>query len=338
LVRHVSLRHLVTLSGEHGIFEHARGSQPDYEHGYCTDDNARLLIVAARTATPSMTSKKLESLALKFVSKAVTTSGRVYNRMNHHGQWTDEPSTDDCWGRLVWATGVAVAEAESESVRQRALSCFECAIQQKSNWLRSQSFAALGAAEVLRTFPQHEVALEFLRDFAEHVPDISTDSDWIWPEQRLSYANAVIPEALIASGYATANHSALGTGLTMLDWLIAHETTGDRLSLTPTNGSGAGERKPGFDQQPIEAAAIAEACAHAYRITHDPVWGRGLKHSILWFLGHNDSNQIMIDPISGGGFDGLTRTGVNRNQGAESTLAMIATLQHLAERRTGAKN
>jgi hypothetical protein len=105
------------------------------------------------------------------------------------------------------------------------------------------------------------------------------------------------------------------------------ETRGDHLSLTPVGGWAPGEARPGFDQQPIEAAAIADACARALGVTQDPRWCAGIDRAVGWFLGNNDSGVPMYDPATGGGFDGLTATGRNANQGAESTLALISTLQ-----------
>jgi hypothetical protein len=106
------------------------------------------------------------------------------------------------------------------------------------------------------------------------------------------------------------------------------ETFNGRLSVTPTGGRTLGDPRPGFDQQPIEVAAFADAFARAYRVTKNTHWRQMLKLSITWFLGHNDSGMLMIDPDSEGGYDGLERFGVNLNQGAESTLAMISTMQH----------
>jgi hypothetical protein len=119
----------------------------------------------------------------------------------------------------------------------------------------------------------------------------------------------------------------LAGGLDLLGWLLDIETRGDHLSLTPVGGWAPTEARPGFDQQPIEAAAIADACARALGVTQDSRWSAGVDRAVGWFLGNNDSGVPMYDPETGGGFDGLSATGRNANQGAESTLALISTLQ-----------
>jgi hypothetical protein len=114
----------------------------------------------------------------------------------------------------------------------------------------------------------------------------------------------------------------------MLGWLLDHETRDGHLSPVPVGGWAPGEARPGFDQQPIEAAAMADACARALQLTGDDAWIDGLRRSIGWFLGENDAKVELADWRTGGGSDGLHESGRSDNQGAESTLALITTLQH----------
>src|SRR4029453_19183792 len=100
------------------------------------------------------------------------------------------------------------------------------------------------------------------------------------------------------------------------------------LSVTPAGGSGPGDERPGFDQQPIEVAALADAGARAWTVTQGSQWGTGIADAVAWFLGDNDASTPMWDHDTGGGYDGLHRDGPNRNEGAESTLALISTLTH----------
>jgi hypothetical protein len=113
----------------------------------------------------------------------------------------------------------------------------------------------------------------------------------------------------------------------MLGWLLALETDGGHLSVTGVGGRGAGDAGARFDQQPIEVAAMADACCRALSVTGDQRWSSGVVAAAGWFLGRNDTGAVMLDDTTGGGFDGLQATGVNRNQGAESTLAAISTMQ-----------
>ena len=151
---------------------------------------------------------------------------------------------------------------------------------------------------------------------------------WPWPEPRLTYANAILPEAMIAAGSALDRPVLLRRGLELLDWLVARETHNGHLSVTPVGGSGPEDRGPGFDQQPIEVAALADACARALHVDGHRRWMDGITAARDWFLGDNDAAVVMWDPETGGGFDGLQRSGANRNQGTESTLAFLSTMQH----------
>src|SRR3546814_2802110 len=77
-----------------------------------------------------------------------------------------------------------------------------------------------------------------------------------------------------------------------------------------------------FDQQPLEAQATIDACAVAYAATSDPRWIDEAMRAYHWFLGANDLDAPLASPRDGGCFDGLMPGGVNRNQGAESILAL----------------
>jgi hypothetical protein len=211
-----------------------------------------------------------------------------------------------------------------------ALSRFERGASHRSPHLRADVFAALGAAEVLTRWPDHGSARALLAETAERLVSRVPDATWPWPEPRLRYANGSVPEVLVAAGSLLDDERLLTSGLRMLDWLLDVETTGDRLSVTPVGGWARGEVRPGFDQQPIEVAALADACGRAFDVTGDRRWAVGLRRCRAWFLGANDIGVMLLDVMSGGGCDGLGRYGRNENQGAESTLALISTLQRSA--------
>ncbi len=151
---------------------------------------------------------------------------------------------------------------------------------------------------------------------------------WTWPEPRLSYANAVLAEALVAAGAGLDQPAVLDDGLRMLSWLLERETLDGHLSVTPVGGAGPRDHPPQFDQQPIEVAALADACARADSVTGDAIWREGVDLAVRWFAGDNDAGTPMWDPLTGGGYDGLQADGPNLNQGAESTLAWLAIAQH----------
>jgi hypothetical protein len=185
------------------------------------------------------------------------------------------------------------------------------------------AFATLGAGEVLDRYPDHHGARALLKAGAGARP--APDPQWPWPEPRLGYANAVLAEASIVAGRHQHDDTQVNDGLSLLEWLLRVQTRDGHLSLVPVGGWRPPEPRPAFDQQPIEAAALADACARAWSLTADPRWATGLRRGVAWFTGDNDVGVPMMDAGTGGGFDGLESTTVNVNQGAESTLS---TLQH----------
>ena len=321
----VSFAHLYRLSDETGLFEHAKYTRPRREHGYCVDDVARGLLVAAREPRPDPQLATLTRTYLRFVMDAQTPGGLVHNRRGTDQQWHDDATAEDCWGRALWGLGTVVRRIPE--LAALALERFEFSCPVRSPWSRAMAFAALGAAEVLRVEPDHAGARALLADAVIEIGAPETDPGWQWPELRLRYANAALAEVHIAAGALLGDDRVLGNGLAMLRWLVRAETSGDHLSPTPVAGWSFGEPRPGFDQQPIEVAALADAAATAFDVTADDFWLDVVALATGWFLGANDARVSLVDPLSGGGCDGLSRCGRNENQGAESTLALLSTFQ-----------
>lgn len=316
--------HLRRLTDDGGLYEHALGAVARPEHGYCTDDVARALVVVCREPEPPV---GLRGQYLAFVLAALAEDGRCHNRRGTDGRWQDEACVEDCWGRALWGLGAAVAGC-SGTERERALAGFELGARNRSPWPRATAFAALGAAEVLDALPGHRGATALLADAVRVVRGAGVPTPgWGWPEPRLTYANAVVPETLLAAGAALEDPALVAEGLRLLGWLLDHQSLDGHLSVVPVGGWGPTDLPPGFDQQPIEVAALAEACARAYRLTGEQRWARGIEQAVAWFLGANDVGTPLLDADSGGGCDGLEPHGRNDNQGAESTLALLSTLQ-----------
>jgi hypothetical protein len=322
--------HLVRMSDDRGTFEHALHDAPRREHGYCTDDMARVLVVTVREPDAPSVVRRLAGLSLRFLADAQSLDGGYRNRRTRSGRWEDQPTTEDCWGRSIWALGTAAGHSDIDWIRQAATVQFERAARPRSSWPRAMAYAALGAAELLGVQPGNRAARDLLTAAADAMAPASDDPGWPWPEPRLAYANAVLPEAMVAAGTVLERPDLQRRGLDLLAWLLDHETLGGHLSVTPVGGAVAGDPRPAYDQQPIEVAALAEACARAAAMDGDGEsrWIGGLMAAADWFAGENDGRHRMCDPETGAGFDGLQADGVNRNQGTESTLALLSTLQH----------
>jgi hypothetical protein len=321
-------RHLARLSDDTGLFEHARHAIPVRHHGYCTDDVARGLVVASREPRPDRLLTRLAERYLTFLLHAQNGSGAFRNRLRFDRRWSDRPDVGDWWGRAMWGLGTTVARNSVPWIRDDALPAFVLGAELRSPHPRAMAFAGLGAAEVLRASPDNAVAAALLMDAVDAIGAPSEDPSWPWPQPRLTYANAALAEVIIAAGELSDDRELLSRGLRMLTWLCDIQTNKGRLSVVPAAGWPQGGPRPRYDQQPIEVAALADACVTAASATGDSSWQEKVRQSVAWFTGANDVGVAMWDPATGGGYDGLTERGPNLNQGAESTIALISTMQH----------
>ncbi len=181
-----------------------------------------------------------------------------------NGAWTEDAGSDDASGRAVFGLGTAAARAPWPDVRDPAQTLFDTAVRFRSTHPRALCAAVLGAVEVLNVFVDHHGARRLVADAADLLPTLADDREWPWPEPRLTYANALIPEVLLAVATTRADHSAATDALVLLDWLVNEESGENGFSFVPVGGRGPGGSKPAFDQQPIEAWAMADACVHAF--------------------------------------------------------------------------
>lgn len=317
----LSLDHLHRLTRAHGLYEHALYDDPRPACGYTTDDNARALVVLARGLDLGVPGIAL-SPYLEFVTSGVVAGG-WHNRMANSGDWDDRRGSDDAHGRAIWGLGECLARGLDE---ERVLDAFQAGILSfDSIYPRSVAYATLGVFAVSAAGILDQLLGQFLEKLAASLPEPGPGV-WGWPESRLTYDNARIPEALIQAGSAMGDAVIVQRGLDLLDWLIDVEHGSEGFSFTPVGGRGPDDVKPAFDQQPIEAWAMADACFAAYRLDGQPTWRTSSLEAADWFLGKNDTGVAMYDPVTGAGYDGLEADGVNENRGAESTLAALGAL------------
>jgi len=321
-----SFQHLQRMTDHVGLWEHARYTNPRPEHGYCIDDNSRALILLSREPDLSAELIGLARVYFRFVADAALPQGGFHNRRGADESWNDEIGSDDSQGRAIWSLGSAARLGPEEWMRRAALGLFSRQEGFASTSPRANAFAILGASEVLTGDPENAGARQALTQWAR-VLHVSDDPGWPWPEPRLAYDNARIPEAMIAAGISLGNDRLVEDGLRLLEWLMAIETRDGHYSFAPVGGWARGEARPGYDQQPVEAAAMADACTRAWLLTGDGKWRDGVLRAARWLVADNDGDVVLYDFESGGCCDGLARNGPNLNQGAESTLSALSTLQ-----------
>jgi hypothetical protein len=328
----VKLDHLYRLTDATGIWQHACGARPNREFGYCIDDNARALIVAIRAHPLTGDNSLLDYVRhyLAFIERCQRPDGRFHNFMSADGEWLDDVGSEDSHGRAMWALAFAARYSPQLEVRARALRCLDHGFDALSRltWPRSRAFALLGLAHWRVAEPAP--ALDVLA--AEHAAALKkayqacASPTWRWFEDELTYCNARLPQALIVTpGYTE-------LGLEALAWLCEVMEVDGCISVIGNDGwYRRGGSRAVFDQQAVDAAALASACVDAFRASEDERFRRWATLAYQWFAGRNVRNQPMIDPETGGCYDGLRPDGVNPNQGAESLLAWLLAWEDMAE-------
>ncbi len=333
----LKLDHLFRLSDSTGIFQHATFTVPNFEEGYCTDDNARALVLAMLLQKMGHGSPRLGERAATyaaFLNHAFDRkSGRFRNFMSFDRKWLEDVGSEDCQGQSLWALGMCVAEAGQGSFRMLAAELFEQALPVAAEFTspRSWAFTLIGIDHYLQRLSGDRRASQIRESLTakllQRYQDAATD-DWHWFEEVVSYANAKLPHSMILSGRCMDNQPMLELGLKTLRWLIGIQTT-DTGAFRPIGSNGfyqRGEKPALFDQQPIEAQATVSACIEAYNATGDMFWVAEARRAFEWFLGRNDLGLALYDAGTGGCRDGLHMDRLSQNQGAESTLAFLLAL------------
>ncbi len=338
------LDHLIRLTDDVGILQHAKFMVPDRHHGYCTDDNARALIAVLMAQDIIHDSERITDLACTYVSflhhAFNESTGRFRNFMGYDRRWVEEEGSQDSHGRAIWGLGEGIALSRSDHLTGAALSVFEKALPALLQFTapRAWAFGLVGIHAYLRKFSGDSEVRRAREKLANRLftlyQDCATD-DWPWIEDTLTYANGKIPQALILSGQWLQRGDMLDAGLRSLEWLMYIQTD-PKGHFVPIGNHGwypRGGERARFDQQPIEALGMIEACREAYNVTKDDKWISHAQRCLDWFLGRNDLQTPLYDYLTGGCCDGLNADGSNRNQGAESTLAWILSLLHLHQLR-----
>jgi glycosyltransferase involved in cell wall biosynthesis len=340
----LKLDHLLTLTDDTGIIQHARTTVPNLSEGYSTDDNSRALIVALRALEHKEDPLVLHRLAgryLAFVDFAFNPRNRRFrNFLGYDRRWLEDAGSEDSHGRALWALGTVVGAAHDDAFVALAMNLFESALHAVEVFSspRAWAYALLGVCSYIRRFPGASNVRRVREGLAHRLLGLYeavASDDWPWFEQSLSYANARLGQALIRAGNDMGDTQMVDIGLRALDWLVRIQTS-ESGSFSPIANSGwrRGAPRARFDQQPLEAQSMIEACFRAWRVTGDQRWRRAMTTTFEWFLGRNDLGLPVYDYTTGGCHDGLHAEGVNINEGAESTLAFLGSLLTLRYAKT----
>ena len=338
----IKLNHMELLTDDTGILQHAIYRTPSRFDGYATDDNTRALMVSAMHYELFHDERIIDLIHtyLAFINHALNPKkNRFRNKMSYSRDWLEDVGSEDCHGRVLWSLGYTIYLAPSTAILSLSNQLFKQGLKGCVGFSspRVWAYCILGCLFYLRRFRGDTETNSTIVQLGRRLSDMYTDirtKDWLWFENVITYANARMPESLIAAGKYLNDPKMMEQGLEALRWLLTVQTAskGKHISLVGNEGwYRKGGRKSKFDQQPLDAYCLLEACNQAYEVTNDEHWRREADRVFSWFLGRNDKNECLYDFRTGGCFDGLGRGGVNLNQGAESTLAWLAAL-HLMYR------
>jgi glycosyltransferase involved in cell wall biosynthesis len=336
----LKLNHLSRMTDSTGIFQHAIFTVPNFSEGYCTDDNARAFILAVLLSELGEEPERVRTLATTYAAFLHHAFDlrvkRFHNHMSFDRRWLDEQGSEDCQGRALWALGVGVGRSPYRSFQIMAGQLFALALPALTEFTspRAWAFGLIGIHEYLRRLSGDSLVNQTRETLTSRLMELferTAQPDWRWFQEDLTYDNAKLPHALILSGRATGQPAVLERGLQALHWLTELQISekGHFRSIGTNGFYRRGSMRANFDQQPIEAQAMVSACLEAYRATSDLWWYEQAQRAFDWFIGWNDLGLELYSPKTGGCRDGLHVDRVNRNQGAESTLAFLLSLAEM---------
>lgn len=343
-----NIAHLLNMTDDTGMLQHAIFSVPNTCEGYTTDDNARALIVSstlseAATYGGNVHFAELSHRYLAFLWLAFHSDiGRFRNFLGYDRKWLEDIGSEDSHGRALWALGTVLGHSQDAGLRGAAGRLFEAAMPAALTFgsPRAWAFSILGMQAYLDWFPGDrsvQSARNLLADRLMEIYERNCTADWQWFEKSLTYSNARLSQALLLTGTRSGNRKMVETGVESLTWLVATQHHEGSDIFVPIGCNGfftAGQERARFDQQPVEACSTICACMWAYRQTHKTRWLNEAQCAFQWFLGKNDLQIPLYDPTTGGCKDGLHPDRVNENQGAESTLSFLMSLLEMREEMT----
>ncbi|HEY4974503.1 MAG TPA: hypothetical protein VII41_12900, partial [Steroidobacteraceae bacterium] len=337
----MQLGHFLSLCDDTGLFQHALHSVPDRSHGYCTDDNARALLVACALSKPGEQHlpDPLTRRFASFIQHAWNRDTRRFrNFLGFDRRWLEDQGSEDSHARALWALGECVYSGHSASLQRWAASLFVEALPSVEGFRspRAWSFALLGLDAYCAAIAEDSGARRLRGLLASRLIAILAaveSKDWVWFEEGLAYDNARLPQALIVTGRSTGTAAYVKAGLRSLRWLTTLQTTPAGL-FRPVGSQTFGSKRTqpmAFDQQPLEATASISACLAAWRADGDPAWKAEAARAFAWFFGSNDLSLPLVDLETGSCCDGLHPHRANENRGGESVVSYLLSLAEMRQ-------
>ncbi|WP_126429064.1 glycosyl transferase [Brevibacillus marinus] len=328
-------QHILRLTDQTGILEHALGRIPRRTEGYSTDDQARALWLCLEwldllTEAESATLYNCIDTYLAFLLWVQRDDGHFHNNIAYDRTKEPELPSDDCLGRCLWASALAYVRLTDQDRRIAAETILEKALAQVPQLRYPRGWAyALAAISLL-------IAHRYPLDLTQHLDTLTqrliesyrshASAGWQWFEPVVTYSNGTLPWGLLCAYEVTQDQQVLAVGTESLAFLL-QLSMNEKGQIRPVGNKGWCTRgsRALWDQQPIDVMKLCLAAAKAYEITGSPRYADVVTKCRDWFYGANDRGTVMVNAAEGSCCDGLCETGANLNQGAEATIAYLLT-------------
>ncbi|MDC7228645.1 MAG: glycosyltransferase family 4 protein [Spirochaetales bacterium] len=326
-----NLEHVKRMTDSTGILQHAKYNIPRFKEGYCLDDNSRALLMTTLAYKQMKSPEALDLMPfyLSYIQYMQNNDGTFRNFLSFERKFLDKQGSEDSFGRTIWALGELVRFPPNDAYYELTKEMFAKAYPNfnKLKFLRGIANTTVGICSWISRFPWDEGMVDILNKLTDKITAMyekHSSDEWQWFEPELSYDNGIIPLALFSSYKITKDAKVLDIAEKTLNFLEQKTFRDGYLSLIGNDGWYKKDgKKSDFDQQPIDAMAMVLMYHKAFEVTKKELYLKNMFSSFMWFLGENDLCIPIYDFQTHGCNDGLKKTGVNRNQGAESTLAYL---------------
>jgi len=330
-----SLEHVMRLTDDTGIVQHAKFSVPNYKEGYCLDDNARALLVSLMAYRQKKDPEALKLIPkyLGFIHYLQNPNGTFRNFLSYTKKYLDKTGSEDSFGRAIWALGYLIRYSPNEAYYELGREMFSLAVPvfEKLKSIRGIANTIIGLGHYLKRFQTDEKIYKILKNLTYSLKrkyDKNSTADWSWFEPVLTYDNGILPLSLLAASEFIDDEKLVKISLEAIDFLAKIQFSEGYVKLIGSDGwYNKGGKPAEYAQQPIDAAALVLMFDKAFKVTGNKYYIKLTVESFMWFLGENHLRLPMYDFETKGCNDGLESYGVNRNQGAESILAYM--ISHL---------
>jgi len=331
----INLEHLKHMTTDTGMIQFSKINQPDLESGYTLDDNARALIAMCMyfKSTGDKTSLQYIVKYLNFIKYCQQVTGSFLNYTDQKNQFTsqnDDVNLDDSNGRAIWALGyvislIGILPAEIVSLADKIIEkTFPCISAMHST--RAMAFSIKGLYYYHSTIksPENVNLIKILANRMVQMYEHESESEWEWFEGYLTYANSILPEAMLHAWLITGEAIYKNTAISTLNFLLSHTFNENGIEVI-SNKSWflKGQQPSRFGEQAIDVAYTIMTLSKFYDALKDEEYKQKMIVAFSWFLGNNRLHQIVYNPCTGGCYDGLEEFNVNLNQGAESTVSYL---------------